>query len=45
MADDVGVMMHGQLQQWAKPYQVYHEPVSRPVAEFVGEGVFLVGQR
>ncbi len=45
MADDVGVMMHGQLQQWAKPYQVYHEPVSRPVAEFVGEGVFLVGQK
>ncbi len=45
MADDVGVMMHGQLQQWAKPYQIYHEPVSQPVAKFVGEGVFLVGQK
>ena len=41
MADRVGVMLDGSLQQWAAPYELYHEPASRHVATFVGDGVFL----
>lgn len=41
MADRVGVMLDGRLQQWAAPYALYHEPASRHVATFVGDGVFL----
>ena len=41
MADRVGVMVDGQLQQWSSPYKLYHEPVTRHIATFVGDGVFL----
>lgn len=41
MADRVGVMLSGTLQQWASPYALYHEPATRHVATFVGDGVFL----
>lgn len=41
MADRVGVMLDGCLQQWSSPYQLYHEPANRHVATFVGDGVFL----
>ncbi len=41
MADRVGVMIDGQLAQWASPYDLYHEPASRYIATFVGDGVFL----
>ena len=41
MADRVGVMLNGGLQQWAPPYALYHEPATRHVATFVGDGVFL----
>lgn len=41
MADRVGVMLNGQLQQWATPYALYHEPANRYIATFVGDGVFL----
>lgn len=43
MADMIGVMQHGQLQQWATPYELYHRPASRFVADFVGRGVMLPG--
>ena len=42
-ADWVGVMRAGQMEQWAAPYTLYHEPVTRYVAEFIGEGTFLRG--
>lgn len=41
MADRIGVMLNGQLQQWGTPYALYHEPASRYIATFVGDGVFL----
>jgi iron(III) transport system ATP-binding protein len=41
MADRVGVMVDGRLQQWASPYALYHEPATRHIATFVGDGVFL----
>ncbi len=44
VADQVGVMQDGRILQWASPYSLYHEPVSRFVADFVGRGVFLPGR-
>lgn len=41
MADKVGLLSGGALQQWDTPYRMYHNPVSRIVARFIGEGVFL----
>ncbi|QGX41059.1 ABC transporter ATP-binding protein [Permianibacter aggregans] len=41
IADEVGVLHHGRLEQWATPYRLYHQPASRYVADFVGEGVLL----
>ena len=44
MADVIGVMHQGQIQQWDTAYNVYHRPNNRFVADFVGMGVFLPGQ-
>ena len=44
MADQVGVMHHGRIQQWDTPYNLYHRPVNRFVADFVGQGAFVPGQ-
>jgi len=41
MADYVGVMNDGVVEQWDTPYSLYHRPASRFVAHFVGEGVLL----
>lgn len=41
MADRVGVMQAGQIRQWSTPYDLYHRPVDRFVAGFVGEGAWL----
>lgn len=43
LADKVGVMDKGKLVQWATPSELYHEPVSPFVAEFVGEGAMIDG--
>jgi iron(III) transport system ATP-binding protein len=43
IGDVVGVMQHGQLEQWDSPYQLYHRPASRFVADFIGHGVFVPG--
>ncbi len=44
MADWVGVMHQGHIQQWDTAYNVYHRPSNRFVADFVGMGAFLRGQ-
>jgi iron(III) transport system ATP-binding protein len=44
MADEVGVMEDGRIAQWGRPYDLYHRPASRFVADFVGEGVFVPGR-
>ena len=44
LADRVGVMSHGRLEQWATAYDVYHRPATRFVAEFVGRASFLPAQ-
>lgn len=42
-ADRVGVVNQGRLEQWDMPYNLYHEPQTRFVADFIGQGVFLPG--
>jgi iron(III) transport system ATP-binding protein len=44
MADYVGVMNEGVVEQWDTPYSLYHRPASRFVADFVGEGVLLAAR-
>lgn len=41
--DMVGVMNKGRIEQWGTPYDIYHQPETRFVANFVGDGVFLNG--
>jgi iron(III) transport system ATP-binding protein len=41
MADVVGVLAEGQLQQWDTAYALYHRPANRRVADFVGQGAFV----
>jgi iron(III) transport system ATP-binding protein len=43
MADVVGVMRDGRIVQWDTAYNIYHRPVNRFVADFVGQGVFVKG--
>ena len=41
IADEIGVMREGRIEQWDLAYNLYHRPVNRFVADFVGQGVFL----
>lgn len=41
MADKVGVISQGVLQQWDTPDALYHTPVNQAVAQFIGEGVLI----
>ena len=44
VADLVGVMRAGKLEQWDGPYELYHRPATRFVADFIGQGVFIAGE-
>jgi iron(III) transport system ATP-binding protein len=44
MADVVGVMNEGRLLQWDTAFNLYHEPQSAEVANFIGEGVLISGE-
>jgi iron(III) transport system ATP-binding protein len=44
MADVIGVMNQGVIQQWDTAYNLYHRPANRFVADFVGQGVLLPGE-
>src|SRR5256885_11004589 len=41
MADEIGILHEGRIQQWAAAYNLYHRPANRFVADFIGQGVFL----
>lgn len=43
VADEIGIMHEGLIQQWDTPYNLYHRPRNRFVADFIGQGVFLPG--
>ena len=44
VADKVGVMRAGRIEQWDTPYRLYHQPETRYVADFIGQGAFLPGK-
>src|SRR5690606_19661941 len=41
VADEIGIVHEGRIQQWDSAYNLYHRPANRFVADFVGQGVFL----
>ena len=41
MADEIGILHQGRIQQWDSAYNLYHRPANRFVADFVGQGVLL----
>jgi iron(III) transport system ATP-binding protein len=41
MADEIGILHEGRIQQWDSAYNLYHRPANRFVADFIGQGVFL----
>ncbi len=43
IADEIGVLRAGRLEQWDAPWKLYHSPATRFVADFVGEGTFIQG--
>ena len=43
IADEIGVLRTGRLEQWDAPWKLYHSPRTRFVADFVGEGTFIPG--
>ncbi|UCG12360.1 MAG: ABC transporter ATP-binding protein [Deltaproteobacteria bacterium] len=43
MADRIGVISDGSLQQWDDAHAIYHRPANGSVAAFVGEGALLPG--
>ena len=43
IADEIGIMKNGRIEQWGTPYDLYHRPATRFVADFVGQGAFLPG--
>lgn len=43
MADEIGVMHQGRIEQWDSAYALYHRPRTAFVAGFIGQGVLLPG--
>ncbi len=43
VADRIGVMYNGEILQWDTAHNLYHQPVSLRIAEFVGEGSLIKG--
>ncbi len=44
IADKIGVMRAGKIEQWDTAYNLYHRPATRFVAHFIGQGVLLRGR-
>jgi iron(III) transport system ATP-binding protein len=43
IADEIGIMKDGVIEQWDSAYNLYHRPRTRFVADFIGQGVFVRG--
>lgn len=43
MADEIGVLQAGRLQQWGSAYELYYQPHNAFVAAFIGQGSLLTG--
>lgn len=44
IADRVGILNQGRLEQFGRPDEIYHRPATRFVARFVGKADFLPGR-
>ncbi|HPY42024.1 MAG TPA: ABC transporter ATP-binding protein, partial [Thiolinea sp.] len=44
IADDIGLLHSGQLQQWGSAYELYYQPQHPFVASFIGQGSLIAGQ-
>lgn len=44
VADKIGVLFDGTMQQWDDAHSIYHKPASLEVAKFVGEGTLIEGK-
>lgn len=44
MADEIGVLQAGRLQQWGSAYELYYQPQNAFVASFIGQGSLINGQ-
>ena len=44
IADVIGLMNRGRIEQWDSAYSLYHRPANRFVADFIGQGVFVSGK-
>ena len=43
MADEIGVLQSGCLQQWDTAFKLYHQPANPFVAGFIGQGALIPG--
>jgi iron(III) transport system ATP-binding protein len=43
ISDEIGIMHEGQMHQWDSAHELYHQPDTPFVADFVGEGVLING--
>ncbi|WP_434353802.1 ABC transporter ATP-binding protein [Psychrobacter sp. HD31] len=43
IADKIGIIHQGVIEQWAKPSDLYHLPSNPFVADFIGEGAMIEG--
>ena len=43
IGEHVAVMNEGYIMQWDMPYNLYHEPANRFVADFIGQGRLIDG--
>jgi len=43
LGDVIGIMNEGRILQWDTPFNLYHEPSSLFVADFIGQGTLLAG--
>lgn len=41
IADKIALMNNGRIEQFSSPYDIYHKPATRFVADFIGQGYFL----
>ena len=44
LVDQVAVMLDGRVHQVGQPQQLYHQPATRSVAEFIGDANFFPGE-
>ena len=42
VADRIGVMHNGEILQWDTAHNLYHQPASPQIADFVGEGALIM---